>query len=74
MFTDERKLHLIKEVIKVKNEAVLAEIEEILNINNKPLKKLNIDDFVGIISESEADEMMRAIAETCENIDENDWK
>jgi hypothetical protein len=75
MYSEARKIHLIEEVLKVKNEAVLVEIETILNIHNlKAGQKHSIYDFVGIISEDEATEMKQAIAETCENIDDNDWK
>ena len=75
MYSEERKIHLIEEVSKIENEAVLIELETVLNIyNTKTGKKPNIYDFVGIISKKEADEMKQAIAEACENIDMNDWK
>ena len=75
MYSEARKIHLIEEVLKIKNDAVLIKIETILNsYHNKSEKKASIYDFVGIVSKSEADEMKQAIAETCEIIDENDWK
>ncbi|GAC1303494.1 MAG: hypothetical protein NVSMB24_09590 [Mucilaginibacter sp.] len=75
MYSEARKIHLIEDVLKVKSTAVLIEIESILKKHkNKPGKKPNIYDFVGIISQSEAAELRKAIAETCEIIDENDWK
>jgi hypothetical protein len=75
MYSEARKIHLIEKVLKVKNDAILIEIETILNTyNNNIAKKSNIYDFVGIISKSEADEMISAINETCENIDPNEWK
>lgn len=75
MYLEARKIHLIEEMLKVKSDAVLIELEKILNShNNKVEKKPSIYDFVGIISKSEADEMKQAIAETCEIIDDNDWK
>jgi hypothetical protein len=37
-------------------------------------KKLNIYDFVGIITEKEASEMKKVIAETCGQIDMAAWK
>ena len=62
-------------MLKVKSDAVLLQIETILNsYNSKVEKKPSIYDFVGIISKNEAVEMNRAITETCEIIDENDWK
>lgn len=75
MYSEARKIHLIEEVIKVKNDAVLTEIETILNAyHDKAKKKPNIYDFVGILSKKDADIMSKAIAEACETIDENDWK
>jgi hypothetical protein len=75
MYSEARKIHLIEDVLKVKSTAVLIEIESILkNYKNKTSKKPNIYDFVGIISQNEAAELRKAIAETCEIIDENDWK
>jgi hypothetical protein len=75
MYSKARKIHLIEEVLKVKSNAVLLQIETILNsYNSKVEKKPSIYDFVGIISKNEAVEMNRAITETCEIIDENDWK
>lgn len=75
MYSETRKIHLIEDVLKVKNDAVLIEIEAILNNYNQAVeKKLSIYDFVGIVSKDDADEMKKAIAETCELIDENDWK
>jgi hypothetical protein len=75
MYSEARKIHLIEEVLKVKSDAVLIEIETILKSHNDIAeKKSSIYDFVGIISKDEANEMTQAIAETCEIIDENDWK
>ena len=42
------------------------------NANKK--EKLNINDFVGIWSKKEADEVRKAISDTCEKVDENAWK
>lgn len=74
MYSEARKIHLIEEVLKVTDDTVLLELENVLSSRSKPEKKLSIYDFVGIISKSDASEMTRAIAESCENIDENDWK
>jgi hypothetical protein len=74
MYSTARKIHLIEEVLKVKDDAVLIQIEKILNSYSNSEIKSGIDDFVGIISQSEAIEMKHAIAETCENIDNNVWK
>jgi hypothetical protein len=67
---------LIEGVLKVKNDAILIQIEKILNSYGNGNSEITsgIDDFVGIISKSEAVEMKHAIAETCENIDNNAWR
>jgi len=65
MYSEARKIHLIEEVLKVKNDAVLLEIETILNsYNNKRKKKTSVYDFVGIISKNEGVEMKQAISQT----------
>ena len=75
MYSESRKIHLIEEVSKVNDETVLVEIEAILNnYNNAASKKSTIYDFVGIISKDEAHEMNMAISDSCETIDNDDWK
>ena len=77
MYSEARKIHLIEEVLKVKSEAVLIELEDVLKKSSKKIKhekKTSIYDFVGILSKKESSEMKKAIAETCETIDENEWK
>lgn len=77
MYSEVRKIHLIEAVLKVKSDAVLIELEAILNKSSKKTKtekKPSIYDFVGILSKKESAEMKKAIAETCEIIDENEWK
>ena len=74
MYSDARKIHLIEEVLKVESEAVLLQLETVLNNHNHPEKKASIYDLVGVISKKDATAMSTAITETCENIDENDWK
>jgi len=75
MYSETRKIHLIQQILKIKSSKVLAEMETILNnYTEKGKIKPSIYDFVGFISSDEAAEMTRTIAETCEIIDENDWK
>ncbi len=80
MYSESRKIHVIEEVLKVTSDAVLTELETVLkksrtkNKTVKPVKKPSIYDFVGILSKKEANDMRKAIAETCETIDENEWK
>jgi len=75
MFTEVRKMHLIEDVLKVNNEATLAALESVLK-KSKPAKKkqLSIYDFVGVLSKKESSQMKKAIKETCETINEDEWK
>lgn len=77
MYSEARKIHLLEEVLKEKDEAVLIELETVLEKARKKAveeKKPSIYDFVGIITKEEADEMKKAIEETCEIIHPDDWK
>ena len=76
MHIETRKLHLIEEMLKVKSEATLAALENLLkSTNNKTVKKTpSLKDFSGIWSKDEAEEMERIIAESCETINPDDWK
>jgi hypothetical protein len=76
MYSGDRKLHLIEEVLKVKSESVLIALENVLKASYKNSEKRESDiyDFVGILSKKEAKQMKEAIAESCETIDPNDWK
>ncbi len=74
MYSEARKIHVIEEVLKVKNEAVLIAIENVLLSAKADNKSKSIVDFSGTITREEADEMMKAIEETCEVINEEDWK
>ncbi len=67
MNSEARKILLIEKVLKIKSDAILVEIETILNSHrNSAKKESSIYDFVGIILENEAIEMKKAIAETCD--------
>ncbi len=78
MYTEARKIHLIEEVLKVTNEDVLIELEDLLKDSKTKInlknKKHSIYDFVAFIKKSEAKEMRISINETCENINADDWK
>lgn len=75
MISEARKLHVIEGVLKIESESTLAEVEALLKKRGTPKKnKTTIHDFVGILSKKEASEMKKAIAETCETIDEDAWK
>ena len=75
MHTIERKIHLIEEVLKANDESILDALEIALGKSKKRKdKKLNIYDFVGVISKEEAAQMKKAIKETAETINTDDWK
>ena len=78
MFTEARKIHLLEEVLKTTNETTLIELETVLGKNKKKglikEKKPSIYDFVGILTKKEANNMRKAIEESCEKINLDDWK
>lgn len=77
MYSVARKLHVIEEVLKVKSDATLAAIENLLKRSNKSKsvrKGSSFKDFSGIWSKEEANEIEKIIAESCETIHPDDWK
>jgi hypothetical protein len=78
MYKEARKIQIIEEVLKVTNEATLVELETVLKKSGKKTvtkkSKKSIYDFVGILTKKEANEMRKAIEETCETINADDWK
>ncbi|MDR0792664.1 MAG: hypothetical protein LBE82_05110 [Chitinophagaceae bacterium] len=76
MYAEARKLSLIEEVLKINNDDTLTALETTLGKVRKKrtAKKPSIYDFVGILTKEEADEMKKAIEETCETIHPDDWK
>lgn len=77
MYNEARKIHLIEEVLKVNSEAILIELELVIKRSRKMAekqKKPSIYDFVGILTKKEANEMRKAIEDTCETINPDDWK
>ena len=69
MYSEARKMHLIEDLIKVKNEAVLIEIEIVLNraAEKKEGDRLSAHDFVGIWSKEDAEAIEKAIEDGCEH-------
>lgn len=76
MYSEARKMHLIEEVIKTKNEAILIELESVLKkaskSNDQP--RPSAHDLVGLWSKDDADLIEKAIEEGCEQINPDDWK
>ncbi len=75
MHGEAKKLHLIEAILKIENDAILDEMETVINKNNLqvPVGK-SFKDFAGIWTTAEADEMKRIIEESCEQINPDDWK
>ncbi len=75
MYSESRKIQLIEDVLKVENDSILSKLESVLkNSRAAKEKKRSIYDFVGIISNKEAQEMKKIIKETSETINPDDWK
>ena len=70
-----KKLHWIEEILKINNDALLIEMEAFLSKKNsvEPEKK-SLRQFSGLWTQAEANEMMKTIKDSCENIDSNGWK
>lgn len=76
MYTEGRKIHLIEEVLKVRNEAVLIELESVLRKAGlyRDKKQHSAHDFVGAISREDGSLIDAAIEQGCEQINPDDWK
>lgn len=75
MYSESRKIQLIEDVLKVENDSILSKLESVLkNSRAAKEKKRSIYDFVGIISNKEAQEMKKIIKETSETINPDNWK
>jgi hypothetical protein len=81
MYTNTRKKQLVEEVLKVTNEATLAELETVLKRakskqanGKKTHKPLTAHDFSGVWSKKDTALITKAIDESCEQIHADDWK
>lgn len=70
-----KKIHLIKAILKIENDAELAEIETAINRSTMQVAgNKSFKDFAGIWTKAEADEMKKNIEDSCEQINPDDWK
>lgn len=78
MYSDARKIHLLERLIREQSEEVFLQVEDILNRSEKQesavVRKYTLEDFVGIWTPEEADEMKLVIDERCGQINPDDWK
>jgi hypothetical protein len=70
-----KKLHLIEEILKIEDPAVLAEMETVITKNKmRAVSRRSFKDFAGAMSDEEANELEKIIEEGCEQIHPDDWK
>lgn len=74
MNEEAKKLHLIEAILKIEDEALLNEMESVLAKSEMKLaERKSWKDFVGIITDEEAEEWLQNIKD-CEQINSDDWK
>ena len=75
MYTEERKIYLIEALLKVKSEAILRELENVLcKSKKKKQKKISAYNFLGLWNKKDVRLIERAIEEDCEQIHKDDWE
>jgi hypothetical protein len=75
MYGEAKKLHLIEEILKIENEAVLTEVETVITKSKlHAIGRRNFNEFAGMLSDEEADELEKIIQDGCEQIHPDDWK
>jgi hypothetical protein len=76
MNTEAKKLQIIEEVLKIKSDVALTEIDALIKkaIRSESSKKVSAHNFSGIISEDDVMSMEAAIEAGCEQIHLDDWK
>ena len=75
MTADTKKLHLIEELLKIEGDTILTEVEMVLTkAKSKLPRSKGFQDFSGILSLEEVNELERNIEEGCEQMNENDRK
>jgi hypothetical protein len=75
MYAEAKKIRVIEEVLKINNAAPLEELEKVLQKWKKnKAKKSSIYDFIGVLSNTETKQIKKAIAETVETINEDEWR
>lgn len=66
MYREAQKIHIIEEVLKVDDPSTLDELETFLKKPGKgKSSKKSIYDFVGVLSDKDAEKMKKVIKETC---------
>lgn len=75
MYREAKKIHLIEEILKIENEALLAEVETVIAKNKmQAVKRRSFKNFAGLMSDEEVTGLEKIIEEGCETINRDDWK
>jgi len=75
MLRESRKIHLIEEVLRLNDEDTLSELEGVLKRSGKAKRSTRtVYDFLGVLSAKEVKQMKKAINETSEIVNKEDWK
>ncbi|NII26989.1 hypothetical protein HB364_18000 [Pseudoflavitalea sp. X16] len=75
MYGEAKKLHLIEEILKIENEAVLEAVEAVISKSKlHAVGRRSFKDFAGTMSDEDANELEKIIEEGCEQIHPDDWK
>ncbi len=75
MSIQSRKMHILEEILRINSSTILLQIENALRTKKKKDKsKVDYNEFSGVLTKLEADEMEKVIEETCEKINSVDWK
>ncbi|WP_212006207.1 hypothetical protein [Chitinophaga sp. HK235] len=69
MYGEAKKLHLIEEILKIEDDAVLAEIETVIAKSNvQPIHRRSFKDFGNMMTPEEAASFEKIIEDGCEQI------
>jgi hypothetical protein len=75
MYGEAKKLHLIEEILKIENDSVLDEVENVISKSKlHAIGRKSFKEFSGIWTAEEADEIKKIIEDSCEQINPDDWK
>jgi len=75
MDEEARKLRIIAKLEKIHNDAILQELENVIDKNTVPIgEKKSFAEFAGTLTDEEANEWLKNIEEGCEQINPDDWK
>lgn len=75
MFGEAKKIRLIEEILKISDDNVLREVQDIImSYNERTVKDRNFSTFAGSLTDAEINELEDIITTGCEKINADDWK